>query len=266
MPSATQPAAHLGIHPATTPRPLRWLDPLMALGLVGAVLMALTTALPAHAWTSERVVGNGQAASEQRQPTEFDAVQTHSLTVVVRQGSAASVTVQADSNLLPLLETVVEKGALVVRWQKGSNISTRVKPVVTVTAVKLASLAVLGSGDLSGDQLRTPALACRVDGSGDLRLTGLTTDALTVAISGSGDVQAAGSATRLQISIAGSGDVKTRDLKADEVKVRIAGSGDADVQAQRTLEVAIAGSGDVVWTGAASLKKSIAGSGSITRR
>lgn len=246
-------------------RPLRWLDPQLGTALAAALVMVLATALPGTALAAAWVVGNGQAATEQRQLAEFDSVQTDGPTVLVRQGAVAAVTVQADANLLPLLETVVEGRRLVLRWQRGTSIRTSVKPLVTVTAVKLTGLEVRGSGDLAGEGLRSPALAVRVSGSGDLRLSDLVTDELSVSVHGSGDVLASGSATRLAISIAGSGDVKTRGLKAEVVSVRIAGSGDADVQAQRTLDVAIAGSGDVVYSGAATVKKVIAGSGSVTQ-
>ena len=253
-------------HTADRRRPLRWLDPLLGACLAVAGVMALATALPTPALAAERVTGNGQAASEQRPLADFDTVQTQSLAVVVRQGASPGVQVQADSNLLPLLETVVDKGRLVVRWRPGSELRTTVKPVVTVTAVQPVTLVISGSGDIVGEALRVPTLAGRIEGSGALRLKDLAVDALTLEVRGSGDAQASGSAQRLAVRIAGSGDVNTSALRADEVQVRISGSGRVDVQAQGTLAVSIAGSGDVLYTGAATVKQAIAGRGSVTRR
>ena len=133
------------------PRALRWLDPLLGLGLGLALLMALATAWPGAAWATDRRVGNGQAATELRQVAAFDIVVSQELHVIVRQGTANAVQVQADSNLLPLLETGVDGRRLLLRWHRGSRVKTTVKPVVTVTAATLSALVVAGSGDIVGE-------------------------------------------------------------------------------------------------------------------
>lgn len=215
--------------------------------------------------------GSGRPAAESRSLADFQAVALRgSMDLVVRQGTTQSVQVQADDNLLPLLETVVEptsNGAtLLVRWKKGQSLHTRSKVLVTVVVPKLAALAASGSGDIRVEAFNTPALKLSLSGSGDARLQGLTTEELGLSISGSSDVVASGSATRLKISIAGSGDVQMADLKSDDVSVTIAGSGNAAVNANKTLEVTIAGSGDVRYTGNAAVKSRVAGSGSVNKR
>lgn len=255
-----------------TLRPLAgfgWIDRLLGTALAGALLMLAITAWPGAARAADRVEGDGEAATEQRQLDTIDAIQTSGLRVSVRQGNANTVSVQADRNLLPLLETVVEPGregrTLVVRWKRNTSLKARVTPVIQVTAVMPRALLVQGSGDILADGLRLPRLAARVNGSGDVRLTSLATDELTLDISGSGDIAASGQTGRLAVKISGSGDIKAGGLRAEDASVHIAGSGDADVQAQRTLDVAIAGSGDVRHTGAAAVKTSIAGSGSVKK-
>ena len=237
--------------------------PLLAC-LVFAQLLLPTTA---HAATTQ---GSGTRAAESRNVAEFQAVTLHgSMDLVVRQG-AQSVQVQADDNLLPLLETVVEPGSngstLVVRWKKGHSLKTRSKVLVTVSMPKLTALASSGSGDIHLESFSTPALKFAMSGSGDVRFDKLTTEDLDIGISGSSDVGGSGRAARLKIGIAGSGDVRLADLQADEVDIRIAGSGDAAVQAQKSLAVSIMGSGDVRYSGNPSLKTSVAGSGSIHKR
>lgn len=249
---------------------IRFLDPVFGVALAATLAMLVITAWPTAASAAERVVGNGDAASETRSPGDFVALRIDAVDVVVRPGAPAAVTVQADRNLLALLVTRVEDGpdgrTLVVGWQRGSSVKTQVRPSVTVTAPALATLVVAGSGDLQAERLQGARLAVRVEGSGGVRLTQVAADALSLSVKGSGDIRADGRAQRLSVSIAGSGDVKTDGLPADEVSVGIAGSGDASVHAERSLTVSIAGSGDVVYSGAATLKQSIAGSGSVTRR
>lgn len=252
-------------------RLFRVLDPVFGLALVAALLMVLLTAWPAAAQAADRLVGNGEAATEQRALGEIDAVLTQGPRLVVRQGDSPGIAVLADRNLLAQLETVVERSpygarTLVVRWQRGSSVKTQVVPVVTVVAPRLAAMVVSGGGDLVAEPYKTAKLLAKVSGSGDLRLNQVAADELRLEVQGSGDLVASGQATQLAIAIAGSGDVKTDGLKADDVKVSIAGSGDARVRAERTLAVSIAGSGDVVYSGNATLSQSVAGSGSVTRR
>jgi hypothetical protein len=238
----------------------RLLAPLMLLPLLAA------TALPAAAW-GERVTGSGRSATETRSITGFDSVSlSGGMDLLVRQASGESVQVQADDNLLPLLETELDGSTLKVRWKRGTSIDSRSKVLVTVNAVKLRAVSAAGSGDIQVEPFTTPALQLALSGSGNATLKGLSTDELGVRISGSGDVRGDGKAGRISISIAGSGDVALTELRADAVQVRIAGSGDAQVNAQKTLEVSIAGSGDVRYVGEASVSSSIAGSGSVKKK
>ena len=146
--------------------------------------MVVLTAWPGAAQAVDRVMGSGDSVTELRTVGEFEAVQTSSIKVLVRQGATPSVSVQTDRNLLPLLETVV------VVW--------------------LQALTVRGSGDIVAEQLKLPKLLVRVEGSGDVKLNGLVADELKIEINGSGDVQASGRASRLSVSIAGGGSVERR--------------------------------------------------------
>jgi carbon monoxide dehydrogenase subunit G len=246
------------------------MNPSRRAAFVALCCLPLATALlplAAHAATS----GSGKAATEVRTVPEFQAIAlAGAMDLRVSQGTPQSVTVQADDNLLPLLETVVEDGkqgtTLFVRWKKGQNVYARGKVLVTVVTPKLSALSAAGSGNMKVESFTTPALQLAISGAGDVKLDGLSTDELGVRISGSGDVRGSGKATRMKVSIAGSGDVRLTALRADDVQISIAGSGDAEVFADKTLDVRIAGSGDVTYTGNAALKSSVAGSGSVKRK
>lgn len=219
-----------------------------------------------------RTVGSGRVVSESRPAADFDSIAASaSIDVVVRQAAKEAVTVEAEDNILPLVETVVEpSGAgkrLVIRFRKGESISTH-KPVkVSVDVVRLSGLSMAGSGDVQVKTLKSPSFKLSLSGSSDASLSDLTIDAFELSISGSSDVVAAGRAGKVSISIAGSGDAKMFDLMADDVRISIAGSGDAEVHADKSLEVSAAGSGEVVWTGnATQVKSRIAGSGSLTKK
>ncbi len=236
--------------------------------LIAPALLCMTLLpLAGHAATTK---GSGKLASDNRSVAEFQAIALKgAMDLVVRQGPQA-LQVQADDNILPLIETVVETTGhgttLVVRVKRGESVSTRNKLLVTVSMPALSAVSAEGAGDIRVEAFNTPALKLAISGSGDARLQKLTAGELGVSISGSGDVSADGSAGKLKVSIAGSGDVRLGELKAEDVTVSIAGSGDAAVHANKTLSVSIAGSGDVSYTGNATVKSTVAGSGSVTRK
>ena len=245
---------------------------------VAAVLGA--TSLPSHAadagWPFQHiglmgVQGSGKLMTEQRNVGSFSAVEVHaSMNVVLRQGAREAVDLRADDNLLALVEVrVISRSGvptLEIRMRDHTGYSSRNPITLTLDLVTLSSLSVRGSGNVSGDGLKAPALKIVVTGSGNVKLQKLVLDEASLKISGSGNAELAGKAGRLALSISGSGDINTRELEADEVSVNIAGSGDASVNARTKLSVSIAGSGEVEYTGDAALKTSIAGSGHVKKR
>lgn len=246
---------------------------------VAAALMA-AGGLPAHASDSGSLLqriglpgaqGSGKLQTEPRSVGSFHAIELHApMNLVLRQGAREAMELRADDNLLALVETrVVSRSGvptLEIRSRDGIGFSTRNPITLTVDVVSLSGLSVRGSGNVSGEGLKAPALKIAVAGSGNVKLQKLSLDEASVKISGSGNADLAGKVARLALAISGSGDINTRELEADEVSVSIAGSGDASVNARNTLGVSIAGSGDVAYTGEATVKTSIAGSGRVKKR
>lgn len=222
---------------------------------------------PAHAWDwgwGPKVTGSGHVTTTARAVSGFTGIDLAiPADVKIIQGSTEGLTLETDDNISPLIETVVEKGKLVIRLQKKTgSVSTKVLRM-TVNMRAIDQLDVAGSGNISADKLQAAQLKCSIAGSGDVRIGDLDASTLRISIAGSGDFLASGKTDALEGSIAGSGDINTQSLSANSVKLNIAGSGDAAVWAKKTLKISIAGSGDVSYFGDAEVNKSIAGSGSI---
>ncbi|MFG6416028.1 head GIN domain-containing protein [Roseateles sp. DC23W] len=239
---------------------------LFALGLVSAAVLGGS----AQAWSwsnkGERIVGNGDVATEARSTGSFDSVSlAGGFNVLIRQGTGHKVEVKADRNVLPYIEAELDGRTLRIQPRKGFHLSTKTLPSLTLEMPSLRALSVAGSGNIKVEAMKTEGVEAAIAGSGDIRFGNLDAERLVVKVSGSGGFTATGRAPQATISIAGSGDVKAADFAAEEVKVSIAGSGDAQVQATKTLKVSIAGSGDVKYVGAPEISSSIAGSGKVRR-
>lgn len=237
--------------------------------LVPAAVLAtlsLLAAGAAFALFSTKIVPSGKVATEAREARAFTGVAVSiPATVVLRQGEPASVSVEADDNLLPEVETVVEGGTLKIRYKRSLDIPGRATLRVLVVSPTIESLSLAGSGDILAEALRSKSLSISVAGSGDVKIAKLEAESLTASISGSGDVKVAGKVTTLTANIAGSGDFEAARLESARAKVSIAGSGDATLWVRESLGVSCVGSGDVRYVGDPVVKSSIVGSGSVTR-
>ena len=215
---------------------------------------------------AETVKGNGVLKSEVRAATGFTGVGVSlPAKVEVRLGAVESVTVEADENLLPLIETSVRNGSLQIKPVR-RNLSIESRAIrVLVQARQIEQLDIGGSGSILAETLRGPRLKLAIGGSGSMDLRGIETDRVDVSVGGSGDVKLAGTVRRFEASIAGSGEVEGPGLLADEAQITIAGSGAAQLGIRKLLDVTVAGSGAVRYFGDPVVKRTILGSGVIRR-
>jgi hypothetical protein len=214
----------------------------------------------------ERVQGSGKIVKQNRELGHFTALASSvSGNVEIQLGGTESVTIEADDNIQPLIETVIENGTLRIRpTRRDVSFNTRNMKIV-VHARALQRVSVAGSGSIEADNLRGENLQFDIGGSGSLNLRNVASESVAVALGGSGNFKASGNTERLQVSIGGSGEVHAGQLAARDAVVSIGGSGEATVWAKQSLSLSVSGSGDIGYYGDPKLSKSISGSGSIKR-
>ena len=90
---------------------------------------------------------------------------------------------------------------------------------------------------------------------------------LTVTVSGSGQLSAAGTVTRLDVTLSGDGQAQLSQLAARDVHAVLTGSGLIQVTATTSLDAAVPGTGAIIYSGnPPQVTTSITGTGTITRR
>ena len=133
--------------------------------------LSLTLALKAQPWKT--ITGNGQVKKETRQVSNFNSLSSHgSMDVQLAYGNSNSISVEADENLLPYIETTVENGKLTIKTTKNINIKNKTKMVVYVSMTQISSLRQSGSGKISGDGNFTNdgQTNIGISGSGNIKL------------------------------------------------------------------------------------------------
>lgn len=236
------------------------------------------------------VRGSGVAKTETRELASFEHVTFsgpgHADFSI---GTPQRLEITADDNLLPLIETQVAAGCLVIGPRE--PIRPRSKVTVKIRVPSLQGVALEGSAtaevpDITANKFgisivgsgtmtvagRTEHLSVRVEGSGEVKAARLTARNADVRITGSGDVfvqameEPAGS-ERFDIEIMGSGDAKVAG-RVESLTVRVTGAGDVEATGleARKAKVQIIGSGDVALHATQELDVFIDGSGDVRYR
>lgn len=233
--------------------------------LLAALLLASTCL---YANGKETIEGNGNVKKETRSISNVTAIASSgAFDVTLQYGSGNSITVEADENLIPYIETVVEGNELKIRVRENVNIRTKNKMKLVVPATRLTSVRLSGSGAVWGDGNFTNDgnTDFAVSGSGRIDLKFASMGTINVRVSGSGVVKLKGSpATKLTASISGSGNIDAYDVTASDVSATISGSGNVKVTANTSLNATVSGSGNVSYKGSASnVKQQTSGSGKV---
>jgi len=215
----------------------------------------------------ERVQGSGVIKKQTRQLGAFTGVSMSvPAKMELRIGTAEGITIEADDNVLPHIETVIENGVLKVRpVKRNSSFTTRTLKVV-VTAREINHLSLGGAGTIDADQMKGRQLQVDLGGSGVINVKSMEGDALAISLGGSGNLNVGGGAVvTVSASIGGSGDVDLGKVKVRDATVSVGGSGKATIWASDTLSATIAGPGDVKYYGDPKVSRTVLGPGGVKR-
>jgi hypothetical protein len=210
------------------------------------------------------VRGTGPTQSEIRTLNGFDRLELKiNAEVIVSQGSPQQVRVEAQRNILDVLETELSGDKLEIEYGR-VNVRDHDPVRIYVTVPTLRELEVSGSGKArSAAPWTATSFQASVTGSGELNLNFAQVDALRTKVSGSGEAKLSGNAPSHNINISGSGRVSAYDLTTLDTYVSISGSGRSYVRAARTLNADITGSGSVYYLGNPTVSSRITGSGRV---
>lgn len=233
-------------------------------------VLVSVAALAACNMSADAQEGTGEVVQRSFNVGSFEGVAlAGSQDVVVAVGGPVSVRAEGDPGIIDRLDIRVEDGTLKIGTRNGTNWTSAFmrnrKPVtVYVTAPRLTSAAVAGSGDMKVDKVEADRFKGAVAGSGDLQISAIRAGEAEFSVAGSGDIRAAGTAGRVNASIAGSGDIDLSGLDSGSAEIAVAGSGNVQAQARDTASVSVVGSGDVAIAGNAKCSVSKRGSGEVS--
>lgn len=238
------------------------------------------------------VQGEGELETRTLIVPEFHGIKSQiSANIHLTEGPTQSVSVQAQSRLIDVLETTVENDVWIIKYNSCTNSTMPVDIYITIpylhTAIMQGSgnitstnnfetepvnnlrLEITGSGNITLDAEPQNSYL-QITGSGDINYKTHIQNTVQGNINGSGNINvfakspSGSKITDHSISITGSGDYNAYDIHTGHGKVAISGSGNCYVYVNNNLEANISGSGNVYFRGApAVLTSVISGSGKV---
>jgi hypothetical protein len=247
------------------------------------IALALITVLYSGCYKPYRLNGNGDVVTQTRQVFSFNSIESKAdFNVYIEQDSIYQVTVQAESNLMGSIQTMVNGNTLVL--STNANLHNNYPINIYVKTPTLNNVTLSGSGIVESDTIVTNNFSVKLSGSGNMNgaiiassvntvITGsgninyyMVTEQLATTISGSGTVNLMGSASSGTHVISGSGNLNSYNLLENYVTANISGSGNMYVNVSNQLNVSISGSGSVFYLGDPLLNINISGSGSVIKQ
>jgi hypothetical protein len=214
--------------------------------------------------------GSGEIVTETREVSGFNAVRLDGAgRLIISQGQAESLEIQAEDNIINKLTTEVDGQTLVLGfqdqlWQRSIIPTKAITYNLTVTDLPVITFN--GAGDLEMDSLETSNLEVTINGAGQINLAELAAESLTVRIIGTGSISISGQVSSQSISIDGAGSYQAGDLQTSSSEIIIKGLGSATLWATDTLNITIEGGGTVNYYGSPNLTQNISGVGDINNR
>jgi hypothetical protein len=206
--------------------------------------------------------GNGNVVSEKRNISSFNKISiSGAYEVLLNNGTQEKLEIEADENLLELIETEVINSTLFITSTQPIGNSESLK--LYITTVNLNKIDVSGAIELSNKGFfTTENLEIEVSGAADIELA-VHIENLTMNMSGASETTLVGNVDNFEIEISGAGELDALKLKTRNTTIAISGAGSASVFAKKTLDISVSGAASVHYKGSPKITKSISGAGSI---
>src|SRR5512133_1346796 len=151
------------------------------------VVLFFLPSLACGAFSTDYVQGSGKIVKQAVDVNNFDRVSLEgSGNVYVQKGQTENLTIEADDNILPLLDTRVTGHELVLGMKPNQSINPSKRIVYRLTVKDLNEISLRGSGNFYVEPTQSKDMKISVFGSGDINMKGLDADTLSINLSGSG--------------------------------------------------------------------------------
>jgi len=186
--------------------------------------------------------GNGVVKQQTREVPEFTGVATFAIfETSVTIGPKASVVLDIEENLLPLVETNVKDGRLVVKFADNQTIRPTRPVKLTIVAPSIDLLRTEGVSKLVATLGETSRLKLEAAGASSLEVHEVVSEQLDVRIEGTARVQLQGQGKTLKIEGSGASRITADKAAFETAVVEMDGATQGEINVTTSIEGTISG-------------------------
>ena len=193
--------------------------------------------------------GNGNVTTQERSvDQDFDKVRGSSgIDVYLTEGSENKIVVEADENLLELIETNVSNGKLIIRSSK--NIGRSKAKKVHVTYVKLSSIEASSGADVIGNSvIKNETINLDCSSGADLEVEVFAKELYAESSSGA-DIEVSGKASNIYANASSGSEINAKNLNTITCNAKASSGADITVTVKDKINAKASSGGDVRYYG-----------------
>lgn len=213
-------------------------------------LLALVVLLPllvagCHHGFGADIKGSGKRVTQKRDVGQFTAISTDgAFDIEVVCQKDLGIEIEADDNLLPLIETQVSGNTLRIRPTR--NYSAEDPPKIKITVPNIEAFS--------------------ANGAGKFQVSGLNNEKFQVSLNGAPTFSASGTTKMIGVDTNGAAKVDTHNLHAAHAVVDSKGVSRVDLGVSDQLDVTVSGPSHVTYKGDPVVNKTVHGPGKVEKR
>lgn len=211
---------------------------------------------------AETTRGSGNVQRETRAVGSFTGVSVSSgIRGEVKVGTQR-VELEADDNVLPIIETVVEDGTLMVRFKHHGSLRTETPIVVRVTAPSIEALDASGGSSIRAEVASSDDLSIQSSGGGEVHVKHVAVKKLHADVSGGGGLFLDGAADQVRLALSGGSRCVGEQFRTRALRINASGGSIARLAVTDKVNGAASGGSVIHVSGTPELRVSSTG-GSI---
>jgi hypothetical protein len=226
--------------------------------------LLLLAAVACFLASCNHIEGSGNIVTEKRQTGDFKGVSVGgSFEVEIKTGPVISVEVEADDNLIKLIETRVSGNTLRIENKNNFSINNAHLKVY-ITAPEITNIKSSGAANVKALDVLKSGQKISLDASGaGVIKAAVDAPEIEAEASGAGDVELTGRTREYTAKASGSGNIKSSKLLSENAEAEASGAGSVHIHSSVNLKAHASGAGSVYYRGGASVEKNVSGAGSV---
>lgn len=235
---------------------------LLSLALTLSIVLVLNTGC---SYAFQGIKGNGNVVKQERDVSSFTGIDVGgAFHVYLTQGDKEGVIVEADENLLDVIETEVRGSTLRIKTTEDIRDSKALN--IYITFKDLKELDVSGACHLeSEDKLKLSDLDIDCSGASDVDLK-LSGSNMNLDCSGASNIDLYGSAESIVMDISGASNLDASDFEVKNCDAEVSGASHGKVFVTGELSAEVSGAGSLKYKGDAVIRNhDVSGAGSLKK-